>query len=70
VLALAYSSRPHQKTGVAPINLVTPRPLRNVSLERMPDGMKPDPSQRVTGVQGCLSGVAHGPAPPSAGLDL
>jgi len=47
VLALAYNSRPHRTTGVAPMDLVTPRRLRNFSLERMPDGMTPDPSQSV-----------------------
>jgi len=47
VLALAYNSRPHRTTGVAPMDLVTPRRLRNFSLERMPDCMTPDPSQSV-----------------------
>jgi len=47
VLALAYNSRPHRTTGVAPMDLVTPRRLSNFSLERMPDGMTPDPSQSV-----------------------
>ena len=47
VLALAYNSRPHRTTGVASLDLVTPRRLSNVSLERMPDGMTPDPSQSV-----------------------
>jgi len=47
VLALAYNSRPHGTTGVAPMDLVTPRPLSSFSLERMPDGMTPDPSQSV-----------------------
>jgi len=36
VLALAYNSRPHRKTGVAPMDLVTPRRLRNFYLELMP----------------------------------
>ena len=45
VLALAYNSRPTQTTGVAPMDLVTPRRLRNLSLQRMPDSMTPDPSQ-------------------------
>jgi len=47
VLALAYNSRPHLTTGVAPMNLVTPRRLSNFSLERMLEGMTPDPSQSV-----------------------
>jgi len=47
VLALAYNSRPHRTTGVAPLALVTPRRLSNFSLERMPDVMTPDPSQSV-----------------------
>jgi len=47
VLALAYYSRPHRTTGVAHMDLVTPRRVSNVSLERMPDGMTPDPSQSV-----------------------
>ena len=47
VSALAYNSRPHRKTGVAPMGLVTPRRLSNFSHERMPDGMTPDPSQSV-----------------------
>jgi len=47
MLALAYNSRPHRTTGVAPMDLVTPRCLRNFSLERMPDGMTQDPSQSV-----------------------
>jgi len=47
VLALAYNSRPHRTTGVAPMDLVTPRRLRNFSFERMPDAMTPDPSQSV-----------------------
>jgi len=47
VLALAYNSRPRRTTGVAPMDLVTPRRLSNFSLERMPDGMTPDPSQSV-----------------------
>ena len=47
VLALAYNLRPHRTTGVAPMDLVTPRCLRNFTLERMPDGMTPDPSQSV-----------------------
>jgi len=45
VLALAYNSRPRRTTGVAPMHFVTPRRLSNFSLERMPDGMTPDPSQ-------------------------
>jgi len=45
VLALAYNSRPHLTTYVAPMDLVTPLRLSNFSLERMPDGMQPDPSQ-------------------------
>jgi len=44
---LAYNPRPHRTTGVAPLDLVTSRRLRNVSLQRMPDGMTPDPSQSV-----------------------
>jgi len=47
VLALAYSSRPHRTAGVAPMDLVTTRRLSSFSLERMPDGMMPDPSQSV-----------------------
>jgi len=47
VLALAYNSRPHRTMGVAPMDLVTPRRLRNFTLERMPDAMTPDPSQSV-----------------------
>ena len=45
--ALAYNSRPHRTTSVARMDLVTPRRLSNFSLERMPDGMTPDPSQSV-----------------------
>jgi len=48
VLALAYNSRPHWTTGVVPMDLVTPRRLRNFSLERMLDGMTRDPSQSVS----------------------
>jgi len=51
VLALAYNSRPHRKTGVAPMDLVTPRRLSNSSLERIPDGMTSDPSQSVAEAQ-------------------
>jgi len=47
VLALAYNSRPHRTSGVAPMDLVAPPCLRNVCLKRMPDGMSPDPSQSV-----------------------
>jgi len=47
VLALAYNSRPHRTTGAAPMDLVTPRRLSNFSLERMVDGVTPDPSQSV-----------------------
>ena len=47
VLALAYNSRPHRTTGVAPMDIVTPRRLSNFSSERMPDGMTPDPSQSM-----------------------
>ena len=47
VLWLACNSRPHRTTGVAPMDLDTPRRLSNFSLERMPDGMTPDPSQSV-----------------------
>ena len=47
VLALANNSRPHRTTGGAPMDLVTPRRLSNFPLERMPDGMTPDPSQSV-----------------------
>jgi len=47
VLALASNTRPHRATGVAPMDMVTPRRLSSVSLERMPDGMTPDPSQSV-----------------------
>ena len=47
MLALAYNSRPHRTTGVAPMDLVTPRRLSNFSLKRMPDDMTPDPSQSV-----------------------
>jgi len=47
VFVLAYNSRPHRTMGVAPMDLVTPRRLSNLSLERMPDGMTPDPSQSV-----------------------
>jgi len=51
VLELAYNSRPHRTAGVAPMDLVTPRRLRNFSLERMPDGITPDPSQSVAEVK-------------------
>jgi len=47
VLALAYISRPHRTTGVAPTDLVTPQRLRSFSLERMPDGMTPDLNQSM-----------------------
>jgi len=47
VLALMYNSRPHRATGVAPMDLVTPRRPSNFSLERMPDVMTLDPSQSV-----------------------
>jgi len=47
VLALAYNSRPHRTTGDAPMDLVTPRRLSNFSMQRMRDGMTPDPSQSV-----------------------
>jgi len=47
VFALAYNSRPHRTTGVAPMDLVTPRRLSNFSRKRMPDGMTPDPRQSV-----------------------
>jgi len=46
-LALAYNSKQPRTTGVAPMDLVTPRRLSNVSLERMLDGMMPDRSQSV-----------------------
>eukprot|EP00170_Pyropia_yezoensis_P000840 contig_3844_g842 len=36
VLRLAYSSRPQQCTGVAPLEFVVPERVRNLSLERMP----------------------------------
>ena len=51
VLALAYNSRPHRTTGVAPTDLVTPRRLSNFSLERMPEGMTLDPIQSVAEVK-------------------
>jgi len=47
VLALAYNSRLHRTTGVAPMDLATPRRLRIFSLERMEGGTTPDPSQSV-----------------------
>jgi len=47
VLALVYNSRPHRTTGVALMDLVTPRRLSIFSLERVTDGMTPDPSQSV-----------------------
>jgi len=47
VLELAYNSRPHRTTSVAPMALVTPRRMRNFSLEWMTDGMTQDPSQSV-----------------------
>jgi len=46
-LVLAYNSQPHPTTCLAPMYQVTPRHWRNCSLERMPDGMTPDPSQFV-----------------------
>jgi len=46
-LALAYNSRLHRRMVVAPMDWVTPRRLGKFSLERMPDGMTPDPSQSV-----------------------
>jgi len=51
VSALAYNSRPHRATGLAPLGLVTAWRLSNLSLERMPDGMTPDPSQSVAEVK-------------------
>jgi len=48
ILALAYTSRPHWRTGVASLDLVTTRCLSDFSQERMPDGMTPYPSQSVT----------------------
>jgi len=47
MLALAHNKRPHRTTGVTPMDVVTPRRLSNFSLERMPDGMTPEPSQSV-----------------------
>jgi len=47
VLALTVNPRPHRISGVAPMNLVTPRRLSKFSLERLPAGMTPDPSQSV-----------------------
>jgi len=51
VLALANNSRPHRATGVAPMDLVTPRRLSNFSPQRLPDVMTPDPSQSVAEAQ-------------------
>ena len=51
VLALAYISRTHRTMGVAAMDLVTARRLSNFSLERMPHGMTPDPSQSVAGAK-------------------
>jgi len=42
VLALAYNSRPHRTTGIAPLDFVTPRRLTNFSLERIPVGLLPE----------------------------
>jgi len=56
VLALAYNSRPHRTTGVALMDLVTPRRLRNFSRERMPDGMTPDTIQSVAEAKDALLG--------------
>ena len=51
MLALVQTYRPHRKTGVAPMDLVTTRRQRNFSLERMQDGMTPDASQLVVEVK-------------------
>jgi len=35
MLTLAYNSRPHQSTGVAPLEFITPERVRSLSVERM-----------------------------------
>jgi len=45
VLALALNSRPNHTTELPPRDPVTPRRLSNISQERMPDCVTPDPRQ-------------------------
>lgn len=41
VHTLAYNSRFHRITGVAPLDFVTPRQFTTFSLDRIPDGLQP-----------------------------
>lgn len=43
VLTLAYTSRPHRTTSIAPLDFLTPRRLTNFSLDRIPDKLLPNP---------------------------
>ena len=42
MLTLAYNSRPHQSTGVAPLEFVTPERVRSLSVERMVGSSTPE----------------------------
>jgi len=42
MLTLAYNSRPHQSTGVAPLEFVTPERVRSLSVERMVGSLTPE----------------------------
>jgi len=42
MLTLAYSSRPQQRTGVAPLELVTPERIRSLSVERIVGSPAPE----------------------------
>jgi len=48
VLTLAYNSRPHRTTGVAPLDLVTPRRVKNFSLELLSQGVRKEKGQTVS----------------------
>lgn len=60
VLTLAYNSRPHRKTSVAPLDFVTPRRLTNFCLDRIPDGLSTagrDPRDQNAAFLGLLKGL-------------
>jgi len=42
MLTLAYNIRPHQSTGVAPLEFVTPQRVRSLSVERMVGSLTPE----------------------------
>jgi len=55
MLTLAYNIRPQQSTGVAPLEFVTPEPVRSLSVERMVGS--PAPEEKGGGPRGVREAI-------------